>query len=341
MRLNPLRLPEELNQLTVPSLLTPTDELRRLQHHPRTLTVLDQPSQLEDRRDPLLDDRIRRDQCRQRSPQLFRAHPHTAILCAQPDTYSLIGGTDKRRGFRGFEKEIEGFFGNSGAGAVRCHSRLDLRCMAAGEFASNILHWWPGRAGSGLEAQRNISREVGCSLRLAGEARPGFCRECNRRRKVSTQTKPPPVALPAGSWLPPGPGEGSTRPDPTTNQARPQPDSATPSALSAGPPEAQLTLTFTRPPPQRRSRRASDTDHRTRRGRPQGGRRSRPRTAADVGLARRQAATSVSERLVRRSGTQRSVVPGCRRAAGRRRNRSAIHADARSRCDATYGLQRA
>ena len=34
--------------------------------------------------------------------------------------------------------------------------------------------------------------------------------------------------LRAGSWLPPGPGEGSTRPNPTHQQRQPQPDNATP-----------------------------------------------------------------------------------------------------------------
>jgi hypothetical protein len=77
MRLDPISLPQQLNQLTVPSLLTPTHHLRHLQQNPSTLpiTSIHRTRQLEDPPDPLLDDRVRRDQRRQLSPQYFRAHP--------------------------------------------------------------------------------------------------------------------------------------------------------------------------------------------------------------------------------------------------------------------------
>jgi hypothetical protein len=35
----------------------------------------------------------------------------------------------------------------------------------------------------GVKRSARFFAEVGCSPRLAGEARPGFCRECNRRRQ--------------------------------------------------------------------------------------------------------------------------------------------------------------
>ena len=114
-----------------------------------------------------------------------------------------------------------------------------------------------------------------------------------------SRTKPSPLAPSAGSWLPPVPGEESTTTaphhhrNPTTNQPQ---DDRVPTALRAGPPEAQLTLTCpntTRP--------AQPTRHHTRRG-------------ARVEDDRREDENSSARRRqgkpVRGPGAKRSAAPG-------------------------------
>jgi hypothetical protein len=111
MRLDPLRLTQQLNQLTMPSLLTPTHHLRRLQQHPRTCRSPASIVRANSRSALILSSTTafaatNAANCFPQS-SAFIPNPRT-VLSAQPDTYSLIGCTDKRRGFRGFpERKFE------------------------------------------------------------------------------------------------------------------------------------------------------------------------------------------------------------------------------------------
>jgi hypothetical protein len=86
MRLDPLGLTEQLDQLTVPGLLTPANDLRRLQQRPRTLPVtgINRARQLEDPLNLLLDEGIRHDQLHQLFLQCFRVHPRI------PKSFSVL-----------------------------------------------------------------------------------------------------------------------------------------------------------------------------------------------------------------------------------------------------------
>jgi hypothetical protein len=86
------------------------------------------------------------------------------------------------------------------------------------------------------------SAEVGCSPRLAGEARPGFCRERNRRQQHHAKPDNATAGCaPGRSLVASGArrGEQPTEPPPPNKQpARQQ----TPCFPEPGPPEAPLTL---------------------------------------------------------------------------------------------------
>jgi hypothetical protein len=95
------------------------------------------------------------------------------------------------------------------------------------------------------ERSVNIPLEVGCSPRLAGEARPDFRRGRNRREH--NHAKPDQAAAgctPAGSLVASGARRGEQPTEPNHPTTKPQPDNAPPSFPEPGPPEAPLTLTF-------------------------------------------------------------------------------------------------
>jgi hypothetical protein len=94
------------------------------------------------------------------------------------------------------------------------------------------------------ERSANIPLEVGCSPRLAGEARPGFRRGRNRRKQKTPPTGPAAGCAPAGSLVASGARRGEQPTEPNHPTTKPQADSAPPSFPEPGPPEAPLTLTF-------------------------------------------------------------------------------------------------
>ena len=130
---------------------------------------------------------------------------------------------------------------------------------AGGRFARwDISPWRRRRVGSGSESisgarfrigQRDgpkrsahVSAEVGCSPRLAGEARPGFCRECNRRRQHFARADAAAGCTPGRFLVASGARRGGqpTGPPPPNRQPAGQ---KTPCFPEPGPPEAPLTLT--------------------------------------------------------------------------------------------------
>jgi hypothetical protein len=123
--------------------------------------------------------------------------------------------------------------GTAGTGRTRRSSPMH-------DFASGI-----GKR-PGAKRSARVSAEVGCSPRLAGEARPGFCRECNRRQPHHREARPHHRRL--RSRQNPGCLRGQARgtanrtPPPNRQPAARQ----TPRFPEPGPPEAPLTLTSRR-----------------------------------------------------------------------------------------------
>jgi hypothetical protein len=93
----------------------------------------------------------------------------------------------------------------------------------------------------GVERSARIPAEVGCSPRLAGEARPGFCRECNRRRPAQPHDHAAAGCAPGRSLVASGARRGGqpTEPPPPNRQPAARQTTCFP---EPGPPEAQLTL---------------------------------------------------------------------------------------------------
>ena len=74
------------------------------------------------------------------------------------------------------------------------------------DFASG-----PGRSAAHTSPPRLV-------VPLAWQAKPdqGSAGSATGDNHLHHEPTPPPVALPAGSWLPPGPGEGDSQPGLTT-----------------------------------------------------------------------------------------------------------------------------
>ena len=95
----------------------------------------------------------------------------------------------------------------------------------------------------GPKRSAHVSAEVGCSPRLAGEARPGFCRECNRRQPHHAKPANATAGCTPGRFLVASGARRGGRPTGPTPPNQQPAARQTPRFPEPGPPEAPLTLT--------------------------------------------------------------------------------------------------
>jgi hypothetical protein len=103
---------------------------------------------------------------------------------------------------------------------------------------ARLCFGWRG----GAKRSACVSAEVGCSPRLAGEARPGFCRECNRRKQHLARDDATAGCTPGRTLVASGARRGGQPTEPSPHNRQPA-GRQTPCFPEPGPPEAPLTLT--------------------------------------------------------------------------------------------------